>query len=181
MMFIELALMVIYLCVLLIKACNSSAAVCNTFGFGESASGERMRPNPPGIFAPMCSSYRLFLRRRGIPVLHLLWLGPSLVAARHWGCDALGDRQGAQDFLGGTGTFCQSVDCLSSFVRAQAAFVPSTLLARVQMPLAARLALACLLSFARLLWKPMPTVSCALCVLLQGSICEEPIALGASS
>ena len=37
---IELSLILIYTCVLLIKTCGLSSAVCSTFGFGDDAQGE---------------------------------------------------------------------------------------------------------------------------------------------
>jgi hypothetical protein len=38
-MLIELALIAVYICVLLIKACDLSSEVCATFGFGDEADG----------------------------------------------------------------------------------------------------------------------------------------------
>lgn len=40
MTLIELALILIYVCVLLIKSCEYSRDVCSTYGFGETADGE---------------------------------------------------------------------------------------------------------------------------------------------
>ena len=37
---IQLALLILYVCVLLIKSCNMSAMVCASYGFGDTASGE---------------------------------------------------------------------------------------------------------------------------------------------
>ena len=39
MMVLELALILGYICLLLIKTCNTSSDVCATFGFGDTASG----------------------------------------------------------------------------------------------------------------------------------------------
>ena len=39
MMVAELALILVYLCVLLIKACNVSSDVCVMLGFGDTATG----------------------------------------------------------------------------------------------------------------------------------------------
>ena len=39
MVSIELALILVYICVLLIKSCDMSPALCKTFGFGESPAG----------------------------------------------------------------------------------------------------------------------------------------------
>ena len=39
MTYVELALILVYICVLLVKICNKSAESCLTFGFGSSASG----------------------------------------------------------------------------------------------------------------------------------------------
>eukprot|EP00966_Prymnesium_polylepis_P075594 1752971-Prymnesium_polylepis.1 len=36
----ELSLILVYVCVLVIKTCGMSPAVCATFGFGEDAKGE---------------------------------------------------------------------------------------------------------------------------------------------
>eukprot|EP00966_Prymnesium_polylepis_P209467 4852048-Prymnesium_polylepis.2 len=47
MAMIELALVLIYTCVLLIKTCNMSADVCVTFGFGKTAEGTRTRTPDP--------------------------------------------------------------------------------------------------------------------------------------
>jgi hypothetical protein len=46
MTFIELILIVIYTCVLLIKACSLSTDVCSTFGFGESSEGNSQETHP---------------------------------------------------------------------------------------------------------------------------------------
>eukprot|EP00966_Prymnesium_polylepis_P134896 3117677-Prymnesium_polylepis.2 len=40
MMLVDLALVMIYLCALLIKACSLSPSVCLAFGFGDSSNGE---------------------------------------------------------------------------------------------------------------------------------------------
>eukprot|EP00966_Prymnesium_polylepis_P229630 5313272-Prymnesium_polylepis.3 len=37
---IELALILLYLCVLLIKSCDNAPEQCSSFGFGDSATGE---------------------------------------------------------------------------------------------------------------------------------------------
>ena len=42
MMLVASTLILIYTCALLIKICESSAALCQTFGFGETASGVMM-------------------------------------------------------------------------------------------------------------------------------------------
>ena len=39
MIMVELALILIYTCVLLIKTCSKSAELCSTFGFGDTANG----------------------------------------------------------------------------------------------------------------------------------------------
>ena len=36
----ELALILVYVCVLVVKVCDQSSDVCRRFGFGDSASGE---------------------------------------------------------------------------------------------------------------------------------------------
>ena len=41
MMLVDLALVTIYVCALLIKACSLSPIVCLAFGFGDSSNGER--------------------------------------------------------------------------------------------------------------------------------------------
>ena len=40
MTLIELALILVYTSVLVIKTCSTSAAVCTTYGFGDTATGE---------------------------------------------------------------------------------------------------------------------------------------------
>ena len=40
MTLVELALILIYTCALLIKACDTSAAICRTFGFGDTGRGD---------------------------------------------------------------------------------------------------------------------------------------------
>ena len=44
MMLIESALITIYMCVLLIKSCDLSSVVCETFGFGDTAEGAIVEP-----------------------------------------------------------------------------------------------------------------------------------------
>ena len=67
MMLIELALVLIYVCVLVIKTCNMSMttsssrdadtiarALCSSYGFGETSSGEQARRlSRPGISAQL--------------------------------------------------------------------------------------------------------------------------------
>ena len=40
LMGIELALIAIYVCMIVIKACETSREVCSTFGLGETSKGE---------------------------------------------------------------------------------------------------------------------------------------------
>jgi hypothetical protein len=44
---IQLSLILIYTCVLLLKTCGMSAAVCSTFGFGDTSQGVRKRNRNP--------------------------------------------------------------------------------------------------------------------------------------
>eukprot|EP00966_Prymnesium_polylepis_P327787 7383624-Prymnesium_polylepis.1 len=39
MALIELSMILVYMCVLLIKSCDMSPALCSTFGFGTTAGG----------------------------------------------------------------------------------------------------------------------------------------------
>ena len=49
MTLIELALILVYLCILLIKSCLISSDVCARFGFGDTAEGENVAHNPQNL------------------------------------------------------------------------------------------------------------------------------------
>ena len=47
MLSVEVALVLMYVCVLLIKLCDRSAETCSLFGLGTSAKGARTLPDAP--------------------------------------------------------------------------------------------------------------------------------------
>eukprot|EP00966_Prymnesium_polylepis_P111614 2581930-Prymnesium_polylepis.1 len=54
----DFALVLVYVSVLLIKACESSVEVCKAFGFGETAEGASSHaPNPPASHAHCCKGF----------------------------------------------------------------------------------------------------------------------------
>ena len=76
---VELTLILTYLCVLVIKTCETSVDVCVTFGFGESAEGETVDGikdvdcvYPFGTFSRSCTGVYLFFIFFGLSMLLLL-------------------------------------------------------------------------------------------------------------
>eukprot|EP00966_Prymnesium_polylepis_P120946 2795050-Prymnesium_polylepis.1 len=113
MTLVELALVLIYTCVLLIKSCNLSESVCVTFGFGNTAKGTDS--HDCNGHALLCTALKLQLqlfvdvcsRGRCLHLSHILWALDAPHAATHrngvlvcnWSCpqDSIG-RHCARDF-----------------------------------------------------------------------------------
>eukprot|EP00966_Prymnesium_polylepis_P224213 5186814-Prymnesium_polylepis.1 len=57
MALIELALILIFTCVLIMKACESSAELCNTYGFGSTGTGA----SQTGFLASLLFEFAVFL------------------------------------------------------------------------------------------------------------------------
>eukprot|EP00966_Prymnesium_polylepis_P150570 3478399-Prymnesium_polylepis.1 len=73
----EQALVSMYLCVLLIKACSISAEQCASFGFGESASGEWLVGTAHGTaHAKLQACAQRSHERFALPARHLCVLYP---------------------------------------------------------------------------------------------------------
>ena len=99
MLFVELALILIYTSVLLFKSCETSPSVCKSYGFGESAEGER---------SPQCSLHTLSLDLIGdevlvsfsassVHLLHHLWADNAWTPAFHPSAEPLDDGLRARD------------------------------------------------------------------------------------
>ena len=76
---VQLALVLIYTCILLIKSCQSSPVTCSEYGFGD-ANGAHSSLLPSTL-----SFMNHFHLPRCIPLLHLLWSCVACVAANY--CD----------------------------------------------------------------------------------------------
>lgn len=64
MTFVEVALVLIYTSVLLIKACDVSSEVCSQFGFGSSSSGAARTAPLPCVKPPPRPSFKVRGRKR---------------------------------------------------------------------------------------------------------------------
>ena len=106
---IQQALIVVYTCVLVVKACYVSEDVCELFGFGRRANGESKgqsaRPLPSQ--APLrtsaasdVGSSRPFVSSRHLPVLHLLCTRHALTTPGGLNHAALLHGQRAENIFG---------------------------------------------------------------------------------
>ena len=103
MMLIEVALILIYTCVLLIRSCYMSPSVCATYGFGDKPEGAAFEPSTHAVSASSCASpacHRVCVHGvlcRHLPFLRLLRPRDGALAADHRGRQPVDDGSGPKD------------------------------------------------------------------------------------
>jgi hypothetical protein len=123
MMLVELALVVAYVCVLMIKSCDLSSEVCSTYGIGDDAKGEqvysqtrhsvgrtRLRRRAVALYPPCSMHETCTMLGRHVSLFPLLWPRDGPAFARRWLHTALLCQILAQDLLVGGGSFGSGVD-----------------------------------------------------------------------
>lgn len=84
---IQLALILIYTCVLLLKTCSMSSAVCSTFGFGHTSQGAREHTQIEHEHASFPSLFTVMVHksipRRSVHLLCLLCVGNDVTDSLH--------------------------------------------------------------------------------------------------